>query len=51
MLDLGELVAAGNTANVYQWNNEIVNIFKESLPPSESFYEAKKQEYALFMWT
>ncbi|MEK3763367.1 phosphotransferase family protein [Solibacillus sp. FSL K6-4121] len=45
-MNLGELVATGNTANLYEWNNKIVKIFKENLPPTESFYEAKKQEYA-----
>lgn len=46
MVNLGELVAAGNTANLYLWNNKIVKVFKENLPPTESLYEAKKQEYA-----
>ena len=46
MVDLGELVATGNTANLYRWNHKIVKVFKENLPPTESFYEAKKQEYA-----
>lgn len=46
MVSLGEFLAAGNTANLYLWNNKIVKIFKENLPPTESLYEAKKQEYA-----
>lgn len=42
----GSLIATGNTANLYLWNNKVVKIFKENLPSTESFYEAKKQEYA-----
>ncbi|MER2128353.1 aminoglycoside phosphotransferase family protein [Solibacillus sp.] len=42
----GKLIATGNTANLYLWNNKIVKIFKGNLPSTESFYEAKKQEYA-----
>ncbi|GEL06254.1 phosphotransferase family protein [Rummeliibacillus stabekisii] len=42
----GNLIATGNTANLYLWNNKIVKVFKENLPPTESLYEAKKQEFA-----
>ena len=42
----GELIATGNTANLYLWDHKIVKIFKDNLPSTEALYEAKKQAYA-----
>ncbi|MEY8347968.1 aminoglycoside phosphotransferase family protein [Bacillus cereus] len=43
---LGDPIAIGNTAKIYLYDNKIVKVFKKHFPNTESFYEAKKQEYA-----
>ena len=45
-MNLGNPIAIGNTAYLYLLDNRIVKVFKEYLPYTESFYEAKKQEFA-----
>lgn len=43
---LGEPIASGNTANIYLHENQIIKIFKDHLPDTESNYEAQKQRVA-----
>ncbi len=45
-MNLGNPIAVGNTAEIYQYDDKIVKVFKKHLPPSEHLHEAKKQEYA-----
>ncbi|MBY6053748.1 phosphotransferase family protein [Cytobacillus firmus] len=45
-MNLGNPIAVGNTAEIYQYDDKIVKLFKKPLPPSEHLHEAKKQEYA-----
>lgn len=45
-MNLGYPIAIGNTAKLYLYEDKIVKVFKKHLPPSESIYEAKKQEFA-----
>ncbi|MGZ7209400.1 MAG: phosphotransferase [Methanobacterium sp.] len=44
-MNLGNPIAVGNTAKLYLCNNKIVKVFKKHLPPNQSLYEAKKQQY------
>ena len=45
-MNLDNLVAKGNTAEIYLYDNKIVKLFKDYLPDTESMNEAKKQKYA-----
>lgn len=45
-MNLGNPVAIGNTAKIYRFENNIVKLFKEYLPHTESLYEANKLEFA-----
>ncbi|MEB9506933.1 aminoglycoside phosphotransferase family protein [Bacillus anthracis] len=45
-MNLDNLVAKGNTAEIYLYDNKIVKLFKDYLPDTESINEAKKQKYA-----
>ena len=45
-MDLGKPIAIGNTAKIYLFENNIVKIFNDYLPDTESLYEANKQKYA-----
>ncbi|MGM9986107.1 MAG: phosphotransferase family protein [Bacillaceae bacterium] len=45
-MNLDNLVAIGNTAEIYRYENTIIKLFKDHLPRTESLYEAKKQEFA-----
>ncbi|MDF2036532.1 aminoglycoside phosphotransferase family protein [Cytobacillus oceanisediminis] len=45
-MNLVNPIAIGNTAEIYQFDDKIVKVFKKHLPPSEHLHEAKKQEYA-----
>jgi len=45
-LNLGELIAKGNTAKIYLHENKVIKLFEEYLPNTESTNEAKKQKYA-----
>ncbi|TEA47217.1 aminoglycoside phosphotransferase family protein [Bacillus sp. BH2] len=45
-MNLDNLVAKGNTAAIYLYDNKIVKLFKDYLPDTESMNEAKKQKYA-----
>lgn len=46
IVDLGSAIATGNTADVFLYNNKVIKLFKEYLPPTEATYEAKKQKFA-----
>ena len=46
-MELGNPIAAGNTAKIYSDQNQIVKVFREDLPEGTSSYEAEKQRYAL----
>lgn len=43
-MELAAPIARGNTANIFLWNNRIIKVFKEYLPPTEARYEANKQK-------
>lgn len=45
-MNLGNPIAKGNTAEIYLYDTEVVKLFKEYLPNTESMNEAKKQKYA-----
>lgn len=45
-MDLGTPIATGNTAKIYFLQNMAVKIFNETLPITESTYEANKQKFA-----
>ncbi|WP_437832912.1 phosphotransferase (plasmid) [Niallia taxi] len=45
-MELGSLIATGNTADIFMCNNKIVKLFKEYLPPNEALSEATKQKFA-----
>ncbi|QUG42891.1 aminoglycoside phosphotransferase family protein [Psychrobacillus sp. INOP01] len=45
-MDLGAPIAIGNTAKIYLVQNMAIKIFNESLPKTESTYEANKQKLA-----
>ncbi|HDR7282640.1 aminoglycoside phosphotransferase family protein [Bacillus paranthracis] len=45
-MNLDNLIAKGNTAEIYLYDNKIVKLFKDYLPNTESMNEAKKQKYA-----
>lgn len=45
-MNLGNPIAAGNTAKIYLCENKIFKIFNDHLPDAESVYEADKQKYA-----
>ncbi|ASI78020.1 MULTISPECIES: aminoglycoside phosphotransferase family protein [Bacillus cereus group] len=45
-MNLDNLIAKGNTAEIYLYDNKIVKLFKDYLPDTESMNEAKKQKYA-----
>ncbi|PEP89398.1 aminoglycoside phosphotransferase [Bacillus toyonensis] len=45
-MNLGELIAKGNTAKIYLHENKVIKLFEEYLPNTESTNEAKKQKYA-----
>lgn len=44
-MNIGEPIAIGNTANLFFYDDKIIKVFKDHLPPTEALYEAKKQEY------
>ena len=44
-MDLVQPAAAGNTAELYIYEDRIVKVFKEYLPHTEAAYEAGKQAY------
>jgi len=46
-MKLGNPIAAGNTAEIYSVQNQIVKVFRKDLPDGTSSYEAEKQRYAL----
>lgn len=43
---LGLPIATGNTAKIYLHESNIVKVFNDYLPPTESEYEANKQRFA-----
>jgi len=43
---LENLIATGNTADIYLHDSKIIKLFKDFLPDSEAEYEAKKQIFA-----
>ncbi len=45
-MKLGDTVAIGNTAKIYLDHGKIFKVFNESLPITESLYEANKQRIA-----
>lgn len=45
-MELGTPIAIGNTAKIYLVKNMAIKIFNESLPKTESTYEANKQKFA-----
>lgn len=45
-MNLGNPIATGNTAKIYHYKNQIIKIFHEYLPDTESSYEAYKQNFA-----
>jgi aminoglycoside phosphotransferase (APT) family kinase protein len=45
-MNLGHPIAQGNTAKIYLLDNNIVKIFNNYLPDTESLNEANKQSYA-----
>jgi aminoglycoside phosphotransferase (APT) family kinase protein len=45
-MNLGHPIAKGNTAKIYLLDNNIVKIFNNYLPDTESLNEANKQSYA-----
>jgi len=45
-MNLGNPIAMGNTAKIYLYDNKIIKLFNDSLPDTESVYEANKQRYA-----
>ncbi|MCG7346265.1 aminoglycoside phosphotransferase family protein [Sporosarcina sp. ACRSL] len=45
-MNSGKPIAFGNTAEIYLFENKIVKVFKDYLPPTESAYEANKQRFA-----
>ncbi|MEQ2528814.1 aminoglycoside phosphotransferase family protein [Robertmurraya yapensis] len=45
-MNVGKPIAIGNTASLYLYENKIIKVFKDHLPPTEALNEAKKQEYA-----
>lgn len=48
-MNLDNLIAKGNTAEIYLYDNKIVKLFKDYLPDTESMNEAKTK-IRLFMW-
>ena len=42
-MNLDNLVAKGNTAEIYLYDNKIVKLFKDYLPDTESMNEAKNK--------
>lgn len=45
-MDLGNLIARGNTAEIFLSNNKIIKVFNDYLPDSEADREANKQKLA-----
>jgi len=45
-MNLGAPIAQGATAKVYLFNNNIIKVFNDYLPETESIYEANKQKFA-----
>jgi len=45
-MNLGSLVARGNTANIYRSGNKIIKVFNDFLPAGEAIKEANKQKHA-----
>ncbi|MBB2479629.1 aminoglycoside phosphotransferase family protein [Bacillus sp. APMAM] len=45
-MNLGTLIAKGNTAKIYLIENKIIKVFNDHLPDTESTYEANKQKFA-----
>lgn len=45
-MNLGELIAKGNTAKIYLHENKVIKLFEEYFPNTETTNEAKKQKYA-----
>ncbi|KQL54409.1 aminoglycoside phosphotransferase [Heyndrickxia shackletonii] len=45
-MNLGTLIAEGNTAKIYLIENKIIKVFNDHLPDTESTYEANKQKFA-----
>lgn len=45
-MNLGAPIAIGNTAQIYLYENNIVKVFNDFLPDTESSYEANKQKFA-----
>ncbi|WP_439876191.1 aminoglycoside phosphotransferase family protein [Bacillus mycoides] len=45
-MNLGNPIAKGNTAEIYLYDTNVVKLFKEYLPVTESINEVKKQKYA-----
>lgn len=46
-MEIGQPVAEGNTASIYQVQDKIIKMFRDDLPDGTSSYEAWKQRYAL----
>ncbi|TKC13863.1 phosphotransferase family protein [Robertmurraya kyonggiensis] len=44
-MNLVNPIANGNTADLFLYDDKIIKVFKDHLPPTEALYEAKKQEY------
>lgn len=45
-MELHKLIAEGNTAKLYQWEDKAVKLFHKEAAEGEAHYEAAKQEYA-----
>ncbi|MGV3467430.1 MAG: aminoglycoside phosphotransferase family protein [Heyndrickxia sp.] len=45
-MNLGTPIAEGATAKVYLYNNNVIKVFNDYLPETESIYEANKQKVA-----
>lgn len=45
-MELHKLIAEGNTAKLYQWEDKAVKLFHKEVAEGEAYYEAVKQEYA-----
>src|SRR5690625_4475900 len=45
-MNLGNPIAVGNTAEIFQIDNKIIKVFNALLPDGEAIQEASKQQYA-----
>ncbi|RDW18732.1 aminoglycoside phosphotransferase [Oceanobacillus arenosus] len=45
-MDLGNPIAIGNTAKIYQQRDKVIKVFHDHLPNTEAQYEANKQNFA-----